>query len=719
MKKKAESGILNTVYLDFEFNGVKEELVNLVSCVTHDLRTKKTTKWWLHNSPKAQADLAKHLTKYQAIIGYACVAEARSFLSLNLDPLSFRWVDLFLEYRMLTNHNDRLQWGEQLVDGKVRRFSKPLPKWSRSEEDGKNGFKATHSLAEATFKLTGEIRDTKEKDETRDLIISAPEKFTPQERERILDYNADDVEHLPIIWKRVKEEFVEFAGGEEHADLQSYYHEAMLRGRYSAHTAIMESRGYPINVEATRNFSRQIPSIIGELQRDINSQFPPRSIPKRVVRKRKDKATGETKSIIELVPQKLRVFAFNKKSSNYTWSQAYARDWLEQNVDTSKWMRTDESKKFPDGQLSLSLEAFERQFQFKHEYPRMNFGAQMVRFLKLKQSLYGFSESGGNRKSFWDSVGSDGRVRPYMNIYGAQSSRSQPAATGFMFLKPAWMRTLVEPAKDKYIASVDYGQQEFFISGLETGDKTMLAAYLSGDPYMFGAKLAGAIPQDGTREEYKFERNLFKNTYLGILFGMTRYGLSSKLTGDMGREFTEEEAQEQIDIFEETFPTYMEWKRDLLETYQEGNGIKLACGWCLGPDNDNPRSVLNVPIQGMGAAMMRKAVDLAVERGCKIIFTLHDALYIEEKVGEEHKIGILMDSMRDAFQFYYKDTEFFETAGQIKMDPYAWSPSFKRDSEIKVGKYTIPVSDKYVDERATSELERFSKYFEAPETDLL
>src|SRR5690606_11263730 len=131
----------------------------------------------------------------------------------------------------------------------------------------------------------------------------------------------------------------------------------------------------------------------------------------------------------------------------------------------------------------------------------------------------GFSESNGERKGFWDSVGKDGRVRPYMHIYGAQSSRSQPAANGFMFLKPAWMRSLVEPAKGKFIAGVDYGQQEFFLSGLVSGDRSMIAAYLSGDPYMYGAKLAGAIPKNGTREQYKIERDLFKNTYLGILFG--------------------------------------------------------------------------------------------------------------------------------------------------------------------------------------------------------
>ena len=681
-----------TVYLDFEFNKIVEENVNLVSCVTHDLDTKKSIQWWLHNSPNNQKKLAKHLSEYRIIIGYACVAEARSFLSLNLDPLHFEWIDLFLEYRMLTNHYDKLQWGNQLVDGKVKHVRKPPPKWERTEEDNKSGFKATHSLAEATYKLTGQIRDTVEKDETRELIISDPKNFKPEQRERILKYNEADVEFLPTIWKRIKEEYLEFTDSDKKADLNDYFKEAMVRGRYSAHTAIMESIGYPINLEATKNFSKQIPSILSECQRDINTQF-----------------------------KSNKPFKWDKKKSGFTWDQKVTRDWLTNNVDISKWMKTKGSKRFPKGQISLALEAWERHFQFKHDYPRGNFGAQMVRFLKLKQSLYGFSDTGGKRKNFWDSVGSDGRVRPYMNIFGAQSGRSQPAASGFMFLKPAWMRSLVEPARDMYIAGVDYGQQEFFLSALESGDKNMIAAYLSGDPYMFGAKLAGAIPKDGTREQYKMERDLFKNTYLGILFGMTKFGLSIKLTGDLGRPYSEDDAQTQIDLFEEAYPQYMEWKNDLAKTYLEGEGIKLPCGWMHGPDNDNIRSVLNVPIQGFGASIMRKAVDLAVSRGCRVIFTLHDAIYIEQKVGEESKIGILMDSMREAFQFYFQDTNYFETAGAIKLDPFAWSPSYPRDSEITLSKCkrVIPVSDLYRDERSLNEFNRFSKYFNSPDTEFL
>ncbi len=673
------------IYLDFEFNEIVEPKVNLVCCATYDPKTDTKMVWWLHNRPKRQEELRNYLLDFDTVIGYSTVAEARSFIALGLDPLEFKWVDEFLEYRMITNHNDRLQWGKQLVDGKVKNVRKPRPKWEQTEEDKATGFKATHSLAEATYKLTGEIRDTAHKKEMRDLIISAPPKFTDKQAKAIMRYCLDDVVFLPRIWTRIKEEVAE---AEPDVNLQEYFREALWRGRYSAHTALMETRGYPIDEPKTRNFSKQVGNIMFDMQREINELFPT-----------------------------IKPFKWNHKNTGFSQDQKVLKNWIEENHDVSRWEKTD------GGGISLSLDAFQRFYDFKHTYPKDNFGAQMVRFAKLKQSLYGFSASGGKRKNFWDSVGSDGRVRPYMNHFGAQSGRSQPGASGFMFLKPAWMRALVTPDKEHFMASIDYGQQEFFVAALESEDENMIKAYLSGDPYLYGAKQAGVIPPDGTKDTHKIERDIFKNTYLGILFGMTKFGLAFKLTNDTGREWTEDEAQEQIDIFEDLFPVYMEWKRDLIESYMEGGIIKLPCGWRMYSDNDNPRSVANVPIQGFGASVMRKAVDLAEAKGIATLFTLHDAIYIEGRVGNEKQIGELHDCMRDAFVHYF-EPHLKKFAKQIKLDPFAWSPSYKKDSEFKVRNekredIVIPCSNLYIDERARDDYKRFSVYFENPITDLL
>lgn len=669
--------------IDFEFNRITHPSVNLVCAATYDPITEIRKKFWLHGSDLQKKMLRQYLNQFDTIIGYSCVAEARSFISLGLNPLNFNWIDLFFEYRCITNHNDNMQWGRQLVEGKVKNVRKPKPKWERTEEDKATGFRATHSLSEATYKLTGNIRDTVHKTAMRDLIISDPEKFTDQQKKDIMDYCLDDVVHLPEIWEKIQDEFLRLDSG---LSLKQLIEEAKVRGRYAAHTALMENHGYPIDVEKTKNFSEQVSHILYDCQKEINSLFP-----------------------------SIKPFKWNRKDSRFTWDQIKTRDWIRDNCNVGMWDKTD------GGQLSLSLEAFQHQFDFKHDYPRNNFGAQIVRFLKLKQNLYGFVPSPDKKKkNFWSSVGPDGRVRAYLNPYGAQSSRSQPGATGFLFLKPAWMRALCVPAKGKFIASIDYGQQEFFLQALRSRDSEMIKAYLSGDPYFYFAQVAGAIPWGAKKEDYKEERNAYKNTCLGIAYAMTKFGLAIKLTNDVGRVYSEDEAEGLIEQFEDAFPDLQDYKQQIADDYWQNRMITLPCGWRMFGDNDNQRSVKNVPTQGEGASIMRKAVDLAVMDGVKVIKTLHDAIYIEGDVGKESDILKLKKAMVDGFINYFPEDQ-KEVAGKIKLDPFMWGSDYKRDSEILIGKekWQVPCSDIYIDERSFKDYEMFSKYFNKSEIDLL
>lgn len=668
------------LYIDYEFNRILHPQVNLVCAATYDPVKKEKLKWWLHNDQREQNRLMMYLSKFDLIIGYSAIAECRSFMALGLEPLDFQWLDLFVEYRMLTNHNDRLQWGKQLVDGRVKMTFKPKPKWERTEEDAATGFKATHSLAEATYKLTGKVRDTKHKTAMRDLIISDPEEFSEAEKIAIMDYCLEDVIFLPTIRRRIKEEFIAVVNPrDEKKALAEYAREAIARGRYSAHTAHMEARGYPIDVKATRNFAKQVGNIIFDVQREISDNFPD-----------------------------VKPFKWDKKNNRMRWDQIATKAWIRENHDEKKWKKTDGKD------LSLALEAFEKFYDFKHHYPVDNLGAQFVRLLKLKQSLYGFGPAQKGKRNFWDYFGPDERVRPYMNIFGAQSSRSQPAATGFMFLKPAWMRALVQPAEGHFMAGIDYGQQEFLIAALYARDKNMINAYLSGDPYLEFGKISKQIPPDGTKESHKTQRDLCKNTTLGISYLMTKYGLAIKLTNDTGRQWNEDEAQEQIDIFYEAFEDLGLSQEEVKERYVEDGFIKLPLdGWYMFGDNDNIRSVVNVPVQGAGAACMRKAVDVNHARGgASAAFTLHDAIYIEGRCGEERKILTLRDAMRDAFcELFPSDQR--DIARQIKLDPFIWGPSYKRDSEILIGKekYRVPCSDLYIDDRSIVDWNKFSGYF--------
>jgi len=683
------------VSIDFEFNQVKSEKVNLVCACLYSKDIEE--KYWLHNNKEEKERLAKRLEELKAsghtLLTYQAVAEARSLYSLGLDPYWFPFIDLFLEYRCLSNHNDELNYGLQLVDGKIVHTAKPPPKWQRTEEDTATGFKPTHSLAEATYKLLKIKRDTEHKDRIRDLIISDPISFNREEQKQILEYCMEDVKHLPKLHEAMVKKYKEYLSPSFNE--KELFTEMLTRGRYSALTGVRESIGHPFDYEATLNFSKQVGSIIDDCQREINRLFP------------------------DIAP-----FEWNKKTQKFVWNQKKTKEWVQKNCDVSRWIKTEKNS------ISLSLEAFERFFPYRHDYPTDSFGAQMVRFLKLKQSLNGFIP--GGKKNFWDAVGPDKRVRPYMNIYGSQSGRSQPPSSTYLLLKPAWQRALFQPDKGKCIVSVDYGSQEFFVSALYYDDEEMINSYLSSDVYLSYAKLIGLVPQDGTKEDYKFERDLCKATILGLSYDMSKYGLSVKLSSDLNKEFTPEEAQEQIDQFESVYTTFTDGKKAFVEDYRAIGYFKFEDGWCMWGDNDNDRSVGNVPIQGISASIMRKADELCYERGVRVVCTLHDALYAEIDYGDWAKIDVLMDCMREAFANTFPHR--LREAKKIRLDPFCWGPDLPMEKEVINSKgkkeydyesiitpkgTEVSVSGKYIDERSRTEYFKFCNYFSPREEDLL
>lgn len=673
------------LFLDFEFCNINKKKVTLVCCCMHNDVTKESLSFWLHNDLDQQNKLKAYLEKneFETFVAYSAVAECRSFISLGLNPMMFDWIDLFLEWRCLTNHNNNLIVGDHLLDGKIKYIPIPKMKWDRAEED--KAYKLKHNLAEATFRLLGERRDTDHKDEMRDLIISAPNEFTEQQRRDILNYCMEDVVHLPRLYSRMVEEYTSLLYEE---DRETLFNEMLYRGKYAALTSIRESRGYPMDLEKTRNLAGNIPLVLDDCKREINSLFPD-----------------------------IKPFKWSRLEQKFTENQSAIREYLEKEFG-SKWPRTSPTKSHPQGQISLDSQSWENKFNYTHDYPKDVFGAQIVRYKKLVTALSGFKLK-SKTKTFWECVGDDNRVRPYLNIYGAQSGRSQPAATGFLFLKPAWCRALMVPPKGKAIVSIDYGSEEFLVSALMSKDQNMIESYLSGDVYLNFAKLTGMAPKDATKETHKYERNLSKSTVLGLSYRMGALKLSEKLSQDMRKEITVEEAEELIEKFYSAYPDLSEYQSNLIHEYKNGDlkYIKLSDGWIMWGDNPNPKSVTNVPIQGESSCIMRRADFLCYEAGLYAPFTLHDAIYIEIDETDLGAIDTFIECMREGFASSFPDQR--EVASKIKMDVYAWSTSYEKDSELTTPKGNkIECSNLYIDSRAEKEFNQFSKYFEKETLDL-
>lgn len=671
-------------YLDFEYSRSKEERLNLVAACLKaepvpDVAPEVTLNLWLDGHGANRLHLKNFLLSIRdthTLVAFNVVAEASSLIALNLDPTKFQWIDLQLEYKMLLNHNHKYMYGDQLVAGKKKKTKPPKPKWERTAEDVAGNAKPESNLAATLYKMLGVLIDTEHKTAMRDLIISQPAKWQDEDREAVMKYCASDVEHLPALHKCIIAAYKE-TQAYRRGDIQLT--DLLWRGETAARTALMMCLGYPVNALRVKSFSAAVPSILKDIADDINTQFPEK-----------------------------KVFEWNKKSLTFTMKQEPQREFVRSCPFADKWQRTDKKD------ISLALEAWTQHYNYSHEYPQGNFPAQIIRYLKTKQNLNGFlpKSKTSDKKTFFDSYGSDGRARAWLNPYGSQSSRFQPSATGFIPLKSAWMRSLIEPRPGFSIASIDYGSEEFLLAALLSGDEKMYQAYASGDPYLAFAKEAKAVPAHGTKETHATERNRFKSTVLGVGYLMGNFSLSAKLTQDTGVHHTPEQAQKLIDLYFEVFSGYSKWIDKTINDYSQNGYLRLLDGWIMFGDNPNFRSVSNCPVQGTGAVILRRAIKIAQERGLRVIIPLHDALYIEYPTKHPEKIDILADAMREAFTWHFtSDPKIYAWSKAIRLDPDAWGRDHVDGEIITPAGMKVKTQKVYIDPRAKDEYERFSKYF--------
>lgn len=677
---------LNNKYasIDFEFNETSEEVMEILCCCIRFSDGRKSVKVWTYQDHTAKLELASLLESLKSeyiFLAHNVVAEASSFYSLGLKkPYQFKWIDTFAEFRAISNHNHEYMYGMQLIEGRPKMTVAPKPKYEQTEEDKKDSSnKINHSYSQLVFKFLGKVIDTDRKTKMRDIIISKNQEEILAHKEEILEYCYSDTEYLLPCLIEITKAFKKYLLPEDFAKLPT---DMSWRGETMARTAVMERVGYPIDYDKLKVFTEQIDDILNECAKDINSQFP-----------------------------NMGLFEWNKSSGTYTRKQIPVKEWIKTLPYVDRWLRTNKKD------LSLSLDAFTPHFPQRHSFDRGDVGQQQVRYLLLKQSLSGFSES-AKRGSFWDSVGKDQRVRAYLNPYGSLSGRYQPPSKGFLFLKSSWMRSLCVPPKGKMIVGIDYKSEEFLISGLWSLDEAMIQAYMTGDVYLAFAKDSGLVPKTATKATHPKERQSAKSAVLGISYLMTKYGLAIKLTQDLGEEVDEDRAQEFIDGFNEAYSTHAEAVDEFLESFAQQGYHRLKDGWILFADNENFRSVANFSKQGQGGSILRKAIQLSQDAGLQVIIPLHDALYFEVDLNDWEAVGVAMKCMKEAFAFDYLGTEVEELAKKVMLDVEVWSPELEKGTKVVDGQ-KVAVDTIHIDERSVEEYEKYKRYFNKADWQLL
>ena len=201
---------------------------------------------------------------------------------------------------------------------------------------------------------------------------------------------------------------------------------------------------------------------------------------------------------------------------------------------------------------------------------------------------------------------------------------------------------------ENLIMSADYSQVELRLLAHYSGDSGLIEAFCSDiDVHKVTASKIFNVSMDEVTKEM---RRKAKTVNFGIIYGQTRYGLSSTLG------ITPYEAQDLINKYFQTYPKISTYINETLECAQTNGwvetlyGRKRYLGAELNSRNANirefaTRAAINAPLQGSSADIIKMAmVDLHKKLKnykSKIILQIHDELVLEVPIAELEEIKAL------------------------------------------------------------------------------
>lgn len=242
------------------------------------------------------------------------------------------------------------------------------------------------------------------------------------------------------------------------------------------------------------------------------------------------------------------------------------------------------------------------------------------------------------------AVGPDGRNRTLLSAFRARTSRNQPSNARFIFGPSVWLRGLIQPPPGHAAIYIDWSQQEFGIAAALSGDRMMMDAYSSGDPYLAFAKQAGAAPPDATKKSHAAIRDQFKATVLAVQYGMGEESLAVRI----GQPAIA--ARELLRLHRYTYRRFWEWSDTVVSAAVLLGSIRTVFGWPIHVSEQvNARSLQNFLMQANGAEMLRLACCLGVERGIEVCAPIHDAVLICAPAARiEEDVAAMQEAMAEA-----------------------------------------------------------------------
>ena len=188
------------------------------------------------------------------------------------------------------------------------------------------------------------------------------------------------------------------------------------------------------------------------------------------------------------------------------------------------------------------------------------------------------------------------------------------------------------------LLSFDYSQQELRILAHLTKEEALVKAFQDKkDIHSTTAAQLFGVPYDEVTKE---QRSVAKTINFGVVYGMGSFGMSSQL------HIPVEDAQKFINAFYATYPKIRSYYDQYLKDAKENGFVETMLGrrryvfeypGQKTIDNSMRRVLINYPIQGSAADLIKKAMlsvhaEVVEKRDdCKLLLQIHDDLLFEVK----------------------------------------------------------------------------------------
>lgn len=211
------------------------------------------------------------------------------------------------------------------------------------------------------------------------------------------------------------------------------------------------------------------------------------------------------------------------------------------------------------------------------------------------------------------------------------------------------------PSKDSVILSGDYSQVELRVLSHMADIKSLKEAFINNID--IHSQTASDILKKDINEITSNDRRIAKAVNFGIIYGISKYGLSENLG------ISTKEASDFIDKYYETYPGIKEYMNNIVDKAYLNGYVKTLMGRIRTIDelsNKNKmirmageRIALNTPIQGTSADIIKKAMVLIDKEfkkqniKSKMILQVHDELVFDCLESELDKVIKIADDIME------------------------------------------------------------------------